>query len=133
MAYAQRTSVPVDQSRREIEQTMARYGADSFAYMTNPEGATIGFRVQGRVVRITIPKAEGRNADQENRRRWRALLLVIKAKLEAVATGIATFEDEFLPYTVMPNGQTVAEWAHPQLKEMELGKMPLALPAGSQA
>ena len=33
----------------------------------------------------------------------------IKATLEAVEIGIVSFEDAMLPYTVLPNGSTVAE------------------------
>jgi len=40
---------------------------------------------------------------------WRALALVVKAKLGAVESHIATFEQEFLPYTVLPNGRSVGE------------------------
>lgn len=150
MSYAQGTTVAAEKSRMEIEQTLSRYGADSFGYMTDPITSTIGFKHKGRLIRISVPKPQPKDMkrprryqygwptdlqkqewiDQENRRRWRSLLLVIKAKLEAIQSGIATFEDEFLPYTVMPNGQTVAEWAHPQLEEMALGKMPLMLPEG---
>lgn len=47
--------------------------------------------------------------DQEIRRRWRALSLVIKAKLEAVQSGITTFEEEFLAHIILPGGRTVYE------------------------
>jgi hypothetical protein len=39
--------------------------------------------------------------EQAVRQRWRALVLVIKAKLEAVESGITSFEDEFLAHTVL--------------------------------
>ena len=47
------------------------------------------------------PRERGARARQEThdqacRQRWRALLLVIKAKLEAVTAGISTVETEFL-------------------------------------
>jgi hypothetical protein len=72
---------------------------------------------------------------QAVRQRWRALALCIKAKLEAVAAGIVTFEEEFLAHMVLPSGETVAEWFAPQLESAyETGQMPasliLALPAG---
>ena len=47
--------------------------------------------------------------DQAVRQRWRALFLVIKAKLEAVESEIVLFEDEFLPHFILPGGMTVAE------------------------
>jgi hypothetical protein len=67
--------------------------------------------------------------DQAIRQRWRALLLVIKAKLEAVQGGITEFDAEFLPHIVLPDGQTVGDWIIPQVNTAyELGEMPQALP-----
>ena len=62
--------------------------------------------------------------------RWRALALVIKAKLEAVECGIAEFEAEFLAYTLLPDGSTVYEQAAPMVERAYLdGRMPpLLLP-----
>lgn len=51
----------------------------------------------------------------ELRRRWRAPALVIKAKLEAVESGIRTFDEEFVADTVLPDGRTVAQWLLPQV------------------
>jgi hypothetical protein len=71
--------------------------------------------------------------EQACRTRWRALALVIKAKLEAVASGITTFESEFLAHIVLPDGRTVGGWIAPQLAvAYERGGMPpmLALPDG---
>jgi hypothetical protein len=73
--------------------------------------------------------------EQACRQRWRALNLVVKAKLEAVESGIATFEDEFLAYTMLPGGATVGQWLTPQLDEVyrrgDLSSvLPLGLPAG---
>ena len=52
-----------------------------------------------------------------------------KAKLEAVAAGIATVEQEFLAYTVLPNKQTVGDWLGPQLAAAyESGQKPMSLP-----
>lgn len=45
--------------------------------------------------------------EKATRQRWRALALVIKAKLEAVASGITEFEQEFLAHIVLPDGRTV--------------------------
>jgi len=56
-------------------------------------------------------------AEQACRQKWRALSLVVKAKLEAVESGITTFEDEFLAHIVLPNGQTVGEQALPRVRE----------------
>jgi acetyl-CoA carboxylase beta subunit len=135
MKYAAQTSVSTDRSRMEIEQVVKRYGAEEFAYMSGSTKAVVGFRLNQRMIRfdLPIPKLEdfqmsvaGRqrtdsqmtaHAEQAARQRWRALLLAIKAKLEAVESGIATFESEFLAYFVMADGVTVGERLVPQLEE----------------
>ena len=74
------------------------------------------------------PAAAEKAWEQASRQRWRALALVIKAKLEAVAAGITTVEDEFLSHTVLPDGSTVGQWAAPQLAlAYEQRTMPTAL------
>ena len=67
--------------------------------------------------------------EQAIRQRWRALALVIKAKLEAVESGISEFEDEFLANIMLPTGETVGEWIRPQIAESYLTRtMPPMLP-----
>lgn len=144
--YASDTSVSVDRSRSEIEATLRRYKADQFGYATNARGATVMFTIGGRHIRFGLPlpdpkarefthtpsKGQARApADAEKaweqacRQRWRALALVIKAKLEAVAAGITTIEDEFLAHTVLPDGTTMGQWAKPQIEEAyRIGAMP---------
>ena len=157
MSYASATSVSVDRSRAEIERTLKRYGAHKFVYGWDREEAVIAFVVHNegsgeqRQVRfkVSVPPRENfetspagrwrsddqveKHWEQAQRTRWRALLLVIKAKLEAIESGIATFEDEFLAYTMLPGGETVGEWITPQLSDVyATGVMPgdlrLALP-----
>lgn len=70
-----------------------------------------------------------RDSQQQVRSRWRALFLVIKAKLEAIDLGIMTIEDAFLADTILPNRQTVAEVMRPQIESAyETGNMPPLLP-----
>jgi hypothetical protein len=104
--YAQDTSVPIDRTRAEIEKLVRKHGANGFVSGWDNDRATVQFRKDNRHIRfiLMIPKNE-----QLQRARWRALLLVIKAKLEAVAAGIATFESEFLANVVLPDGRTVYE------------------------
>lgn len=132
--YAAKTEVSVAKSRAEIEATLERYGADAFAYFTEAERAMVAFRISDRQVRfvLTLPRKDRREFthhsrgertaeaalaawEQACRQRWRALALVIKAKLEAVAAGITTIEDEFLAHTLLPDGATVGAWVKPQL------------------
>ena len=153
--YAETTTVSVEKSRMEIEAVLRRYKADAFSYMTEGRRAAITFRMADRVVRfvLTLPDPENKEFthhsrgarttsaaeaawEQASRQRWRALALVIKAKLEAVAAGITTVEDEFLAHTLLPDGSTVGQWAKPQLDEAyRIGAMPapflaLAAPDG---
>jgi hypothetical protein len=75
------------------------------------------------VIRFILPLPHENPQDQ--RQRWRALSLVIKAKLESVESGIATIEQEFLANIVTPGGQTMAELLVPQLGEMrKQGRLP---------
>jgi hypothetical protein len=135
--YAKKTAVPVVRSKSEIERTLTRFGAASFLYGWDGDarGAGIQFKMGDRLIRFTIPmpdRAEfettgkGRrrrgnqsvdNAwEQEIRRRWRSLALVIKAKLEAVASQIVSFDAEFFSNTVVPGtGKTVYEMAAHEL------------------
>jgi vacuolar-type H+-ATPase subunit F/Vma7 len=130
--YAERTHVPALASRLEIERLCMKYGAGQFISGISDERAVIGFTMAGRQVKFYLPmpkqperESARRTYEQLVRSRWRALALVIKAKLEAVASNITTFEVEFMPYTVMPDGKTVAEHVLPKIAETyKTGKMP---------
>ncbi len=151
MRYAESTSVPVERSKAEIERTLTRYGASQFMSGWDAGGkAILGFVLDGRMVQMNLqlpsihdPKfhrtptgrtrkrndAAERAWEQECRSRWRALALVVKAKLEAVESGISTFETEFLAHIVLPDGKTVGGWIAPQLDAAYgSGKMPGKLP-----
>ncbi len=123
----------------------------SFLYGWQKSDAIIGFQAHGRMIRFLLPLPDRQSREfthtptrnhrrsdaqiaaayeQAVRQRWRALALVIKAKLEAVEAGITSFEDEFLAHTLLPNGSTVGDWAAPQLeKAYASGAMPAMLPA----
>lgn len=150
--YAEGTGVSVENSRAEIERTLRRYKADAFGYMSDSAGAVIAFRIANRQVKFVLPLPDPNEREFTHtpttgkprssasaeaawegacRQRWRALALVIKAKLEAVAAGITTVEDEFLAYTVLPDRRTVSEWIQPQIEEgLRLGGMPQMLLLG---
>ena len=154
--YAEGTAVSTDQSRGEIERTLRRYGADQFASGWDSSKAMLGFRVMGRHVRFEMPmpdrsaeefvktpsgrwdrsaKAQDEAYEQEVRRRWRALGLAVKAKLEAVESGIATFDDEFLAYIVLPGGLRIGQLLNKDRIDQALasGKVPELLPGFEKA
>lgn len=67
---------------------------------------------------------------QALRERWRAIVLLLKAKLELVKLGVSTVEKEFLADMVLPNGQTVnTSLGEVISRALAAGTMPtLALP-----
>ncbi len=146
--YAANTSVSVDQSRAHIEKTLRRYGANGFMYGWEGTRAVVGFRMNGRQIKFEIQMPDRQDPEftmtpagrershtqadsaweQAGRQRWRALELVIKAKLEAVESGITEFDTEFLAHIVLPDGRTAGEWAVPQVAAAyESGAMPQKL------
>jgi hypothetical protein len=148
MAYATTTQVPVERSRAEIEQLLGRHKCTKFASGVDHEAhrATIQFTANNRIIKFEIalpdpsdPKYKrvrgsylqrttqgvAKVVEQETRSKWRALLLVIKAKLESIDSGIATFEDEFLAHVLLPNQETVAQYIGPMVaRAYETGRMP---------
>lgn len=125
--FAEGTSVTPERSQAEISETLRKYGATGFAFGWQDQRAMIAFSAHDRSIRFLLDlphpndrefkvTATGRSRQNpdtayegEIRRRWRSLALAIKAKLEAVATGITTFEDEFMAHIVLPDGTTVGE------------------------
>ncbi len=142
MSYAKNTSVPVDRSRAEIEKLLKAHGATAFAYAEDRGRFRLAFRIAERSVQMELPMPTMRefartptgktrtssgvseHFNREVRRRWRALLLVIKAKLEAVATGISTIEREFLADVLLPDGRTFGAWYEGQCSALDVGEMP---------
>ena len=144
MQYASGTSVDADRSKMEIEKTLRRYGAESFVSGWGNGQVVIGFRMKSRNIRFNLPipgrdeyktTTGGRKRwsepavdeawSQAIRQRWRALALVVKAKLEAVESGITTFEEEFLAHIVLPGGKTVWEETRGTIKiAYDTGKVP---------
>lgn len=54
---------------------------------------------------------------------------MVKAKLEAIETGISSFDSEFMANIVLPGGGTVGEWMGPQIERAYLtGAVPAMLP-----
>ena len=155
MRYAEHTAVSVEKSKAEIERTLTRYGASKFMTGWDQDKAVIGFEMRDRRIRFLLPlpdkKAKafwstpsGRRQrdeagafeawEQACRQHWRALALAIKAKLEAVETGITTFDEEFLAHIVLPNNQTVGDWMVPQVAHVYMDKkMPPLLTFGGKA
>lgn len=124
MPYAAKTTVVVQKSRSEIEAMLRKAKAARIVLMDEPTEALVMFMLVGRLIKIVVP-IEAKATDQERRSRWRALGLIIKAKLEAVEQKITTVEQEFLAHVVLPDSTTVGQWIEPRLKvAYDKGQMP---------
>lgn len=154
MRYAQETEVSSEKSRSEIEKTLVRFGATSFMYGHHEGSAVIEFVANNKRIRFVMklpPRTEERFThfihgrshkpvprtaqamekvyEQEVRQHWRALALLVKAKLAAVEAGITTFETEFLAHIVIPTKggrtATVSQVLLPQVDEAyQSGRVP---------
>lgn len=111
--FAARTRVPVEKTRVEIEHLVKRYGAAGFVSGWQGSTARIEFIAQNRHIRFTVSVPE---QEQAARQKWRALKLLVKAKLEAVDAKIVTFEEAFVGDIVMPDGRTVWETTREPIK-----------------
>jgi hypothetical protein len=148
--YAESTAVSVAKTKMDIETIVQKYGAQQFLSGYKGNQSAVGFTVNDRQIRfiINLPDkserrflytpergtrrtedAAAREWEQACRQKWRALYLVIKAKLEAVESGISCFEDEFMANIVLPDGSLVGEFIRPQIaRAYETGSMPALLP-----
>lgn len=134
--YAKDTIVPVAKSRAEIESLLERAKAKQYGTAVDYDllTARVQFKLHDRIVRFTVALpdrkkfGDGTRFARAERQRWRALLLVLKAKLESVESNIETFEHAFLGQIVMPNDQTVAEILNPIIAfAYKSGRMPKQL------
>lgn len=134
--YAADTEVPVERSKRAVELLLQQHGADAYHTGWDATRDIIEFGWQQKQIRFVLPRPKrgdfllspaGRTRSvaamtealaQADRQRWRALYLVIRAKLEAVEAGIAIFEEEFLAFIVVPGqNRTIGEILTPRLHE----------------
>jgi hypothetical protein len=137
----------------EVEQTLVRYGAtERLLGESDTQGfAYVAFSLADRNVKVTLPLPKlsefserlfrgslveadetwQRKAwEQACRERWRAFLLVLKAKLELIEIGASTVDREFLADLMLPAGRTIGEELSEQLDGMK--QVPL-LPVGRTA
>lgn len=135
--YAEKTTVPEQQSIAEIDRTVARFGASGFSYRWDAEEGYIEvlYRLRGRVLRHRIPLPDPEEFNRtptgrkrttnvatdeymaERRRRMRSLACLVKALLVAVDDGIVQFDEAMLPFVMVPGGnRTIGEALAPRLE-----------------
>lgn len=152
--YAKGTSVSVEKTRAEIDVLLSRHGAAKRSIGSDDERAEayVFFVLANRQIRLTVPlprpqdipsprwsgktstaEARRRALEQATRERWRSVLLLLKAKLEAIALGQTTAEREFLADIYLPDGRRVGEALGPLLEEAyATGKGPRLLPPAAE-
>lgn len=149
MGYAKGTSVSTERSRAELEKMLRGAGSTSLMVGNDGDHIIIGFQLQMRTVRLTmaVPTIEDiqktkdirrrwstskrayitptervrEMRNDEERRLWRVLVLVVKAKLEAIAQGLSDVEHEFLADVVIKGGRTVGEHLRGELERIYSG------------
>ena len=152
--YATNTGVSVAKSRDELERVLHRYGATGFGYVNQGTRVAVEFQCwpDGETPRrvrflMELPDPDSREFthtpsqghrreigkqqvlwEQACRSKWRALVLVVKAKLEAIEAGISTFDEEFLAHLLTADGRTVYQHARDQMASIEQGGSSLMLP-----
>ena len=149
--YAEGTEVSIDQSLLEIRTTLKRYGATKILFFDDAQSLVVNFEMRSRLIRFNIklppvndfaktPERRIQRSAAQMQQAWeqacrqcyRALLLVIKAKLESIESEIETFDQAFMAHVVLPSGETTSSWLGPQIEQAyKLGQMPpmLALPS----
>lgn len=153
--YAESTNVSPERRLIEIQRTLERYGVKAFAFAKDGDASQVVFEMGGRRMRISVPlpnrgekqfthmpngytkrsdDAWANAYNQAVRQRWAAFGLYIKAMCEAIDSNVITAENAFLPFVVLPDGRTLAEYVAPQLEAVySSGEMPALLPGGSGA
>lgn len=132
--YASETEVPVERSRQAVEQLLRDRKVEGYHTGWDVHRDIIEFLWKGKQIRFVLkrPAIEDFNLSpagwqrsvrqrqqafaQADRQRWRALYLVIRAKIEAVEADLAVFEEEFMAFIVVPGlNKTVGEILLPRL------------------
>ena len=155
--YAKGTTVDVSKSRAEIDHVLTKNGASSVGILNDSDKAVavVAFTIRGAKFRLEIPLPSMAEVDkaakskqwfswdetkrlawkrvelaQRERERWRAVLLLIKSKLEIVRIGLSSVEREFMADLVLPSGQRAeAFFAEAIRRGLEGGDVPPMLGA----
>lgn len=136
-AFAENTSVSVERSKAELDTLLGKAGANSRGIVSDDQQgqAIVAFTLGGGKYRLSVPlpkladfpksggapkgwllwSSEKRDQwrykqwEQASRQRWRALILVVKSKLEIIRLGLSSAQREFMADLILANGQTVSE------------------------
>jgi hypothetical protein len=151
--YAESTTVSAEQSEMDIKRVLRQHGATTVATVETNGRAQVLFEMAARRIKFELalpdrrdpkfthqPVRGGRRSstaanaayEQAVRQRWRALHLVIRARLEAIEAGIESFEEAFLAHIQLPSGETVGHATAPAIEAAYAGDpMPALLPGST--
>jgi len=135
--YAADTIVSAERTQAEISTLLGKHGATARAVgiddaVSSSAFAFVMFALAGRRIRVEVPlpdvsSSESRprgwwqwsddrqrswtvgRREQRERSTWRGLLLLLRAKLEAIEGGYSSVEREFLADVLLPGGQSVGQ------------------------
>lgn len=129
-------------ARDDIRELLAGFGCKSVGFMDDFEDQTVllAFRYKEKNIQLKAsakgwarlycrnsprsPRSRTPTSQYESAALRQGMIAVnsilrdwIKGQMTAIECGVTQFDHVFLPYMVMPNGQTVAESVGPQLLE----------------
>lgn len=133
--YAEGTKVPAERSRMEIMSILRKHGAERTGFMSGPEGDQVAFVLHGRPYRLSILRPTEEEAigdrafthhgvdyiEKEVMRRWRATVLLLKAKLEFAEGDDVAVQRELMPYLLTAGGATLGELVERGAVEQAVG------------
>ena len=143
--YGATTNVGVSQTQDAIKRLLLAEGATGFGVAEEGQKAVVMWRIHDRSYRMVFnlpnmndakfcqtPTGRLRSTrdtirlhDQAIRAHWRAMLLVIRATLEAVALGVVSIEQAFGSALVLGHGMSVGEVVEAKAAS---GKLPDSVP-----
>jgi len=139
------TTIPAERSLTEIRRLLADVGAERFATLQDFEADTVGiqFYFEGQAIQLAIDikaieeklatntkiRREQRGSEAAERVAYRLLLNWLANNFELVRWGVFDTMEAFLPYMVLPSGQTLRELLVPTGPD---GVRRLALPEAKE-
>lgn len=135
--YAQGTSVPVERSIAELKRICEKYGASNFGFLQSDSTAAVFFKFDHRMYRMDlhfqlpsktagISSTEIKKMKAEERRKWRVLILTIKAMFVSIESEVFDSCTLFQPFTLLPDNTVIGERMNPQIDQAyQTGRMPI--------
>ncbi len=106
--YAKGTTVSVSKSREAIARLIERFGVGNLATGVMAGRDFVMFDHDGQTYRFMI---EPEDDEDEKMRKWRCLVLYVRAALVVVDEGVRDLDSVFLADRILPNGQSWGDYA----------------------